>query len=110
MNPFDEFSRAATDKIIKSLCSPATAFNLSKDGIVARYTNEFTTDKLLSFTRLIQSLHGGDGEMCFYQPLIHLLFHEVYGNWHAWRFALVFEDIKWTISQGPSLTSILQAE
>lgn len=108
-NPFDDYSRATTAKIVSKLCSDA-ALKLDEGSIVARYTNEFTPDTLVSFTRLIQTLPDGDGELCFYQPLIHLLFHEAYGNWHAWRFALIFERVEWSSANGPSLTSMLEAE
>lgn len=85
-NPFDDYSRETSSRISKH-------FNLQGLKTTVVHTNEYTQDKLVSFTRLIQSLSNGDGGKCFYQPLIHLLFHEEYGNWHTWRFALIFDNV-----------------
>jgi hypothetical protein len=51
-------------------------------------------DKLISFTRLIESLNNGSGTPCYFQKDIHFLFHIKYGSWHAWRFALLFNHIE----------------
>ena len=62
--------------------------------MVPRFANDMAPDRLISFTRLIQSLPGGDGQKCFFQNDVHLLFHEHYGNWHAWRFLFIFEKVE----------------
>ena len=50
-------------------------------------------ETLVSFSRLVREVSFGEGAKCYFQNDVHLLFHEKYGNWHAWRFALVFENI-----------------
>lgn len=59
-----------------------------------RFTDEFESDKLVSFSRLVMATPMGEGANCCFQEDIHLLFHHIYGNWHAWRFALIFEDVE----------------
>ena len=61
--------------------------------IMIRRTNDGHPDKLVSFIRLIQALPLGFGSRCYYHDESCFLFHEKFGNWHAWRFALIFEDI-----------------
>lgn len=50
-------------------------------------------DKLVSFQRLVVACPNGDGADCFFEDEVHLLFHKKFGNWHAWRFALIFNNI-----------------
>lgn len=52
VNPFDDYSRATTKKILDSFSSDPT-LKIDRGTVFVRYTNEFTPDKLISFTRLI---------------------------------------------------------
>jgi len=61
--------------------------------IMIRRTKDLEPDKLVSFTRLIQALPLGFGSRCYFHGQAGFLFHQKFGNWHAWRFALIFEDI-----------------
>jgi hypothetical protein len=48
-------------------------------------------------------LTGGDA--CIFQPDVHLVFHEKFGSWHAWRFAIIFQDIELTVNDDLVKTS-----
>ena len=65
------------------------------ENIDFRFASDITNDKLVSFTRLIECLPHGSATHSFFLPEVHLLFHAVHGNWLAWRFIMVFEQISW---------------
>ena len=41
----------------------------------------------------------GEGARCYYSPELMLMFNQVYGTWHAWRFALIFMDVEFQTSE-----------
>lgn len=61
--------------------------------IQIRLTKDLEAEKLVSFTRLIQTLPLGNGANCYFDKTANFLFHEKFGNWHAWRFALIFDSV-----------------
>jgi hypothetical protein len=86
-NPVDDYAREAAGRISQHMAEARGS------KIIIRRTKDLEPDKLVSFTRLIQALPRGFGSRCYFHGQAGFLFHQKFGNWHAWRFALIFEDI-----------------
>ena len=85
-NPFEDYA-------IKVATQIQEQYQKQNIHMTPRYPTEHSPERLTSFTRLVSEVPFGEGAKCYFQNDVHLLFHEKYGNWHAWRFALVFENI-----------------
>ena len=87
-NPFEEYAEKAASSL-KDLC-------LAQYGLLpeVRFTNDMSRDTMLCFRRLAKAMSNGHGAECGFSKEVQLLFHLHYGSWHAWRFALVFNQVE----------------